>query len=158
MKYTYMPDYFTLDSIAESCARNYNGDCGVFGLLFITLCRCAGIPAQWQSALTAEPDDIGCHDWARFYVEPYGWLCADPSYGTGAVRAGSEMRRQFYFGNIDPFRMVANREYQVNFTVPKQHWRCDPYDNQSGEMETDTFGLQFHQFIRRKEILECTKV
>jgi len=158
MKYTYMPDYFTLDSIAESCARNFNGDCGVFALLFITLCRCAGIPAQWQSALTAEPEDIGCHDWARFYVEPYGWLCADPSYGTGAVRAGSETRRQFYFGNIDPFRMVANRECQANFTVPKQFWRCDPYDNQSGEMETDTFGLQYHQYTRRKEILLCEKV
>jgi transglutaminase-like putative cysteine protease len=158
MKYTYMPDYFTLDSIAESCARNYNGDCGVFALLFITLCRCAGIPAQWQSSLTAEPDDIGCHDWARFYIEPYGWLCCDPSYGTGAVRAGNEERRQFYFGNIDPFRMVANRRYQTNFTVPKQFWRCDPYDNQSGEMETDSFGLQYHQYTRKKEVLLCEKV
>ena len=158
MKYTYMPDYFVLDSIADSCARNYNGDCGVFALLFITLCRCAGIPAQWQSALTAEPDYVGAHDWTRFYVAPYGWLCCDPSYGIGAVRAGSEMRRQFYFGNIDPFRMVANRCYQTNFTVPKQFWRNDPYDNQSGEMETDTQGLRYDQYERRKDILLCEQI
>ena len=45
-RYTYMPAYFTLDSIAENCARSFTGDCGVFALLFITMCRCAGIPAD----------------------------------------------------------------------------------------------------------------
>lgn len=158
MKYTFMPDYFTLDSIADTCAKNFNGDCGVFALLFITLCRCAGIPAQWQSGLTAEPDYIGGHDWVRLYIAPYGWIFADPSYGTGAVRAGSEERRQFYFGNLDPFRMVANREFQTNFTVPKQFWRADPYDNQSGEMETADRGLRYDEYTRSKEILECSQV
>lgn len=155
MQYTYMPDYFVLDNIAETCAREYNGDCGVFALLFVTLCRCAGIPAQWQSGLTAEPDFIGCHDWARFYVEPYGWLFADPSYGISAKRQGAENRREFYFGNLDPFRMVANREFQKNFTIPKVHWRSDPYDNQSGEMETTDRGFSSDEYERSKEILLC---
>ena len=86
MKYTFMPAYFILENIAEAAARSYTGDCGVFALLFVTLCRCAGIPAQWQSGLTAEPDFCGGHDWARFYIAPYGWLYADPSYGIAAVR------------------------------------------------------------------------
>lgn len=158
MRYTYMPDYFVLDSIAETCAREYTGDCGVFALLFITLCRCAGIPAQWQSGNTAEPDYIGSHDWARFYVEPYGWLFADPSYGISANRQDCEERRQFYFGNLDPFRMVANREFQENFTVPKEHWRNDPYDNQSGEMETTGRGFSGGEYSRDKEILLCQEV
>lgn len=158
MRYTYMPDYFVLDNIAETCAREYTGDCGVFALLFITLCRCAGIPAQWQSGNTAEPDFIGSHDWTRFYVEPYGWLFADPSYGIGANRQGSEERRQFYFGNLDPFRMVANREFQENFTIPKEFWRYDPYDNQSGEMETSDRGFGGDEFSRDKEILLCEEV
>ena len=158
MRYTYMPDYFVLDNIAETCAREYTGDCGVFALLFITLCRCAGIPAQWQSGNTAEPDFIGSHDWARFYVEPYGWLFADPSYGISANRQGCEERRQFYFGNLDPFRMVANREFQENFTIPKMHWRYDPYDNQSGEMETADRGFIRDEYIRDKEILACDEV
>ena len=158
MRYTYMPDYFVLDSIAETCAREHTGDCGVLALLFITLCRCAGIPAQWQSGNTAEPDYIGSHDWARFYCEPYGWLYADPSYGISANRQGCEERRQFYFGNLDPFRMVANREFQENFTTAKVHWRNDPYDNQSGEMETTDRGFRGGEYSRNKEILLCEEV
>lgn len=155
MRYNFMPSYFILEDIAQSCARSYTGDCGVFALLFLTLCRCAGIPAQWQSGLTAEPDFIGGHDWVRFYIAPYGWLFADPSYGTAAVRAQNEERRRFYFGNLDAYRMVANREFQAPFTIPKQYWRMDPYDNQLGEIETDKRGLRSYEFERSKEILLC---
>jgi hypothetical protein len=158
MKYTYMPAYFGLENIAETCARTCTGDCGVFALLFITLCRCAGIPACWQSGLTAEPDFCGGHDWARFYVAPYGWLFADPSYGTGAVRLEKEERRKFYFGNLDPFRMVANSEFMAPFTVDKDHWRADPYDNQLGEMETADRGLCYDEYLRDKTVLLCEEV
>ena len=158
MKYTFMPAYFGLENIAENCARSFTGDCGVFALLFITLCRCAGVPAQWQSGLTAEPDFCGGHDWARFYVPGYGWLYADPSYGTAAVRAGKEERRKFYFGNLDPYRMVANRQFQAPFTVDKAHWRADPYDNQVGELETTDRGLRYDEFDRAKEVLLCEEL
>ncbi len=158
MKYTFMPAYFGLENIAETCARTYTGDCGVFALLFITLCRCAGIPACWQSGLTAEPDFCGGHDWARFYVAPHGWLFADPSYGTGAVRLEKEERRKYYFGNLDPFRMVANSEFMAPFTVDKDHWRADPYDNQIGEMETTDRGLCYDEFVRDKVTLLCEEV
>ena len=157
-KYTYMPSYFSLEEIAENCARTFTGDCGVFALLFITLCRCAGIPAQWQSGFAAEPDFIGGHDWARFYAEPFGWLYADPSYGIGAVRCENEERRQFYFGNIDPYRMTANNAFQAEFTPPKSFWRTDPYDNQLGEIETGERGLRYEEYTRKKEILECREL
>jgi len=158
MRYTFMPSYMMLENMVEECARNFTGDCGIFALLFLTMCRCAGIPAQWQSGLTAEPDFIGGHDWVRFYVEPYGWLFADPSYGTAAVRAGKEDRRKFYFGNLDPYRMVANSAFQTNFTVPKEQWRADPYDNQLGEIETADRGYYFDEYLRTKEILLCEEV
>ena len=158
MKYTFMPAYFGLENIAETCARSYTGDCGVFALLFITLCRCAGIPACWQSGLTAEPDFCGGHDWVRFYVAPHGWLFADTSYGTGAVRLEKEERRQFYFGNLDPFRMVANSEFMAPFTVDKDHWRADPYDNQVGEIETADRGLCYEEYTREKVTLLCEEV
>lgn len=157
-KYTFMPSYFSMESIPESCARSFTGDCGVFALLFLTMCRCAGIPAKWQSGLTAEPDFIGGHDWIRFYVAPFGWLYADTSYGIAAVRAENEERRQFYFGNLDPYRMVANHEFQAPFTIEKEYWRTDPYDNQLGEIETDTRGLRYEEFIRTKEILLCEEI
>lgn len=158
MKYNFMPAYFTLENIAEVCARNFSGDCGVFTLLFITLCRCVGIPAQWQSGFTAEPGFVGGHDWARFYIAPYGWLYADCSYGTGAVRLDNEERRRFYFGNLDPYRMVANSAFQAPFTVDKRHWRADPYDNQVGEMESAHRGFDYSEFERSKEILLCEEI
>lgn len=158
MKYTYMPSYIMLENMAENCARNYTGDCGILALLFITMCRCSGIPAQWQSGLTAEPDFIGGHDWVRFYVEPYGWIFADPSYGTSAVRAGQEERRQFYYGNLDPYRMVANSAFYENFTVPKEQWRADPYDNQLGEIESADRGYMFDEYEKSKVILLCEEV
>lgn len=158
MKYTFMPAYFILENIAESCARNFTGDCGVFALLFMTLCRCAGIPAQWQSGFTAEPGFVGGHDWVRFYIAPYGWLYADTSYGTAAVRAENEERRLFYFGNLDPYRMVANNAFQADFTIPKEHWRGDPYDNQVGEMESADKGFSYAEYERSKEILLCEEI
>lgn len=155
MKYTFMPDYFVVENIAEGCARNRTGDCGVFALLFLTLCRCVGIPARWQSGLVAEPDFCGAHDWVQFYIAPYGWLYADVSFGIGAVRSENEERRKFYFGNMDVYRMVANHEFQCDFSIPKEQWRGDPYDNQVGEMETDRHGLTYDEFIRTKEVLLC---
>ena len=133
--YSYMPDYFCLENISESCARNLKGDCGVQALLFITLCRCAGIPAKWQSGLYAGPYDLGHHDWAQFYIAPYGWLFADASFGGSAYRAGNLNRWNHYFGNLDPYRMVANSEFQFPMQPEETYWRFDPYDNQAGEME-----------------------
>ena len=158
MSYTYMPSYFLLENIPDTCAQNFNGDCGVFALLFLTLCRCAGIPAQWQSGFTAEPDFCGGHDWVRFYVEPLGWLFADCSYGVSANRNENEERRKFYFGNLDPYRMVANSAFAAPFTVQKAHWRADPYDNQVGEMETADRGLTYEEYERSKVVLSCQEI
>ena len=157
-KYTFMPAYFILENIAESSARSFTGDCGVFALLFITMCRCAGIPAQWESGLQTEPTFCGGHDWARFYIAPHGWLYADPSFGTGAVREGSEERRKFFCGNMDAYRMVANRAFQTGFTVDKDHWRADPYDNQLGEMETSDRGFPLQEFDRVKYVISCEEI
>ena len=54
-----MRDYACIDHLAEYCALNLKGDCGVQALLFITLCRIAGIPAKWQSGIDAKPGDVG---------------------------------------------------------------------------------------------------
>ncbi len=153
MRYTYMPEYFVLEDIPTECARSRTGDCGVFALLFITLCRCAGVPARWESGMSVDPDSCGSHDWARFYDPARGWLFADPSYGVSAARNGNEERRQFYFGYMDPYRMAANRAFQAPFTVPKEFWRADPYDNQSGEMETGERGLRYGEYDRDREVL-----
>lgn len=158
VKYSYVRAYFGLENLAENCARNLVGDCGMMVLLFITLCRCAGVPARWESGWKAEPGFCGAHDWAQFYAAPYGWLYADPSFGAGAVREGNEARRRFYFGNLDFYRMAANTAFQADFDVPKDHWRADPYDNQVGEMELKDRGLRYDEFEREKEVLEFSEL
>ena len=135
VRYSYVRDYLLIENIPEFVLMNGYGDCGTMGLAFITLCRALGIPAKWQSGSACYPDSIGSHDWAQFYIAPYGWLYCDPSYGEGAARAGNEIRRDHYFANLDPFRLVASNQFQQPLTPDKAFCRMDPYDNQSGEAE-----------------------
>ncbi len=135
INYSFVRDYFQLDHIGEFCAVNLRGDCGLQALLFIQLCRICGIPARWQSGMSIDPGYAGSHDWAQFYLEGWGWLFADPSYGGSAWRAGNAVRHAFYFGNIDPLRMAANCRFEPPLEPAKQAFRVDPYDNQSGELE-----------------------
>jgi len=133
--YSFMRDYFQIDNLGEYCAVNLRGDCGLQALLFINLCRIAGIPARWQSGLAVEPSYTGSHDWAQFYLPGWGWLFADCSYGGSAYRYGSSERHQFFFGNLDPMRMAATQAYQAPLTPEINVLRVDPYDNQGGEVE-----------------------
>lgn len=158
VNYTFMRAYFTLENIPEYAAKNLKGDCGVQALLFITLCRAAGIPAKWQSGLCAGPLTIGMHDWAQFYIAPYGWLFADCSYGGSAWRAGNTERWNHYFGNLDPFRIIMNSEFQQEFDPPKEHVRHDPYDNQVGEAEYADHGLMGVEYDGDHELLEIEKL
>ena len=161
MRYSYQRAYFTLPQMTEYAATGLKGDCGIQALLFITLCRIAGIPARWQSGLSGSNDPLksmGCHDWAQFYVDGWGWLFADPSYGTGARRAGSEVRRNFYFGNLDPFRMAANSVFQPVVDPAKRYIANDPYDNQSGECESERAPLHGESLTKKQVVLSAVKL
>ncbi len=133
--YSYMRSYATLPIIPEYVVSGHKGDCGAQALVFITMCRIAGIPARWQSGHYSNPVRVGSHDWSRFYIEEYGWLYADVSFGGGGNRSGNEKQRRFYFGNLDPFRMCSCRRFQTNFDPAIVELRSDPYDAQSGEVE-----------------------
>ncbi len=135
VRYSYVRDYFQIDGIGEFCARELKGDCGLQALLFISLCRIGGIPARWQSGLCIDEDGVGAHDWAQFHLPGWGWLFADPSFGGSAFRSGALSRRDFYFGNLDPTRLAANRVFEAELTPAGEMLRIDPYDNQSGELE-----------------------
>ena len=139
--YRFVRDYAGIENLPEYCALNMKGDCGVQALLFITLCRISGIPARWESGIDAKPGDVGEHDWAAFYVPSVGWAYADLSYGNSSYIRGAYKRWDFYFGNIDPFRIPINSEFQRDFDPPKKFRRADPYDNQCGEVEYDDHGL-----------------
>ena len=141
VKYQFMPPYFVLNDIPETCAYSRHGDCGVQALTFITMCRIAGIPAMWESGLAVNAAEGSCHDWAMFWLEEKGWLYADCSFGGSAARRGEEALRRHYFGSLDTGRFAANHAFQAPLTPPKTSWRADPYDNQLGEMELEGEGL-----------------
>lgn len=143
VEYAFMRDYFQNDHLNEYCAVNLKGDCGLQTLLFILLCRIVGIPARWQSGLAVSPEYTGSHDWAQFYLPGWGWLFADCSYGGSAWRSASQVRHRFYFGNIDPMRMAANRAFQAALLPELHALRADPYDNQGGEIERIGAALPF---------------
>lgn len=153
--YSFMRDYFQIDNLNEYCAVNLRGDCGLQALLFVVLCRIGGIPARWQSGLSVEPTYTGSHDWAQFYLDGWGWLFADCSYGGSAWRYGSKERHAFYFGNLEPMRMVANRAFQAELAPALSGLRVDPYDNQGGEIEREGTKLPFtmRQIDGRAELI-----
>lgn len=152
--YAYQRPYLLIENGSEYAATQLRGDCGLYAVLFISLCRISGIPARWQSGLYAQPGDVGSHDWAEFYSERLGWLPVDCSFGGGALRAENEERWAFYFGNLDPWRMVANRMYYMPLNPPKAFPRYDPYDSQRAEVETQNKGLYGGEFRTRYRITD----
>jgi len=142
-------EYVLYENIPEYVAVNKRGDCGMQALLFITLCRISGIPARWQSGFYANPLRLSLHDWAQFYIEPFGWLYADPSFG-GSM---PEERKEFYFGNIDAFRMAANNDISTQFDPPKKKFRSDPVDNQRGEVEWKEGNLFYDKWDHEIKII-----
>ena len=157
--YTFMRSYLTIENGSEYAAINLKGDCGIQALCFITLCRVAGIPARWQSGLEMElPKHISNHDWAQFYIEGRGWLFCDCSYGGSAWRKGNLDRWNFYFGNLEPWRIVLCADYQQDFFPPKQHTRIDPYDSQCGEVETESRGLTASECDCEWEVVELKEI
>ena len=156
--YRYQPAYSQLDGIAENCARSLRGDCGIMALTFITMCRIAGVPARWQSGLYVAPDHIGPHDWAEFYTSETGWLWADCSFGSSARRSGEAARRHHHFGNLDPWRMVANSRFEADFSPVCDGIREDPYDNQMGEASVDGRGCRAYEMLRNVELLSMDEV
>lgn len=152
--YSYVRSYFSYPNLPEHMLTAMKGDCGIFALTFIALCRCLGVPARWQSGLYCAPHDVGSHDWAQFYCEPWGWLPVDASYGNAAWHNGDRARWDFYFGNMDPFRLPTARAFQAPFDPPKRHLRSDPYDNQNGEAEYADAGLLSRHFDEHCALLD----
>ncbi|MBQ2094786.1 MAG: transglutaminase domain-containing protein, partial [Firmicutes bacterium] len=60
--------------------------------------------------------------------------------------------------NLDPGRMVANNAFHQMFDIEKKHWRHDPYDSQTGEIEYETRGLDSGEYERNQVMLSCEEV
>ncbi len=153
IKYSYAIEYSTIRNISEYCRSRCYGDCGQEALLFITLCRLNGVPARWQSGWNTFPGDKSNHDWSEIYLAPYGWMPADPYMGIFAMRYAPSLKpeqrrelRDFYFGGLDQYRMIANSDHSQALNPPKRTMRSDDVDFQRGELEYGDKNIYFDKF------------
>ena len=133
-------EYSTIKNIPMYCYENKHGDCGIQTLLFMTLARMNGIPTRWQSGW--EPTTM--HDWCQMYIEPYGWVPVDQSFGL--QKSENEDIKWFYLGNIDNRRLIVNDEYSDIFYPAKIYPRSETVDFQRGELEWRGGNLYFDKW------------
>ncbi len=143
-------EYSTIENLSHYAFENKHGDCGIQTMLFMTLCRIAGIPTKWQSGFTLEPNGENMHDWAEMYFEPYGWLPVDASYGIRNSKI--EAVQWFCFGNTDAYRWIVNDDYSQSLFPAKMFPRSETIDFQRGEVEWEGGNLYFDKWNWNFEI------
>ena len=151
--YSYAREYSTLTNISDYTVCNKDGDCGQEGMLFITLCRSAGIPARWQTGWDLWPEDHDIHDWSEIYLAPYRWIPCDPwaaifakQYCHALAPEEQIELRDFYFGGLDQWRMIVNSDHSQPLNPPKNSFRSDDIDFQRGEFEWGNHNIYFNKY------------
>ncbi len=153
IQYSYAREYSTLRNLSMYTYENGYGDCGQQALLFITLCRSSGIPARWQSGWVLYPMETNLHDWTEIFLQPYGWVPVDVNLAqfieqiyTTLTRKQKDELKDFYFGGLDAYRLIANSDHGYPHYPPKDGFRSDDVDFQRGEFEAAGKNLYFDRF------------
>ncbi len=156
IRYSFAREYSTIRNLGEYCLENRYGDCGQETFLFMTLCRLSGIPARWQSGWSIFPGAETIHDWCEIYLPPYGWVPVDPYMGIYAMQYAPALSRRerralrdFYFGGLDPYRLIANSDHCQELSPAKVSFRSDDVDFQRGELEVAGRNVYFGEFSYR---------
>jgi transglutaminase-like putative cysteine protease len=137
-------EYSTIENISTYCYDNMHGDCGIKTLLFMTLARMNGIPAKWQSGWMLHPVEVNLHDWGEIYLQGYGWVPVDQSFGL--QDSDSDEVKYFYLGGIDSYRMIVNDDYSQQLYPAKIYPRSETVDFQRGEVEWRGGNLYFDKW------------
>jgi transglutaminase-like putative cysteine protease len=137
-------EYGLMSDIPAYVLNNRRGDCGMQTLLFLSLCRYAGIPAKWQSGWMMHPGHVNLHDWSEVWIESFGWVPVDVSF---KLQPSEEKNiAEFYMSGIDSYRMIINDDYGHQFYPAKRHPRSEPLDFQRGEIEWDGGNIYFNEW------------
>ena len=142
-------EYSTLDDIPEYVLDNRHGDCGQVGMLLIAMCRCAGIPAKWESGWMLHPGEINLHDWGEVYFEGVGWIPVDVSFGRGRVTDPLKSKDDvllYYTRGLDAYRLIVNDDWGRDLYPAKIYPRSETVDFQRGEVEWRGGNLYFDKW------------
>lgn len=137
-------EYSTISNIPEYVLKYRKGDCGQQTLLFMDLCRSLGIPTHFQSGFMMHPGASNLHDWCEIYINGYGWIPVDVSFGRYPF-AHNDEEAYFYLGGIDNYRMVVNQNFSGSLDG-KQYPRSETVDFQRGEVEWKGGNLYFNSW------------
>ncbi len=84
-----------------------------FAILYTSLLRACGVPAQIYSGILANADMKAIdHWWCAFYIENFGWVPVDPALGAGMEYKPFrpvENPSEWYFGNLDSQHIIFSR-------------------------------------------------
>ena len=138
-------EYSTITNISDYALHAGHGDCGQVTLLLMTLLRLNGIPAHWQSGMIFSDGKYNnLHDWGLMYLDPYGWVPVDVSFGK-LPDAPADLQ-DFYFGGFDAYRIAFNDDYSRDFVPKKEFFRSETVDLQRGEVEWKGGNLYFDRW------------
>ena len=143
-------EYSTIPNIAEYSLEQKHGDCGIQTIVFMTLCRYNGIPAKWQSGWMMHPPEINLHDWCEIYIDGYGWIPVDQSFGIKNYLNDSQ--KYFYLGSIDAYRLIVNDDISKPLFPAKIFPRSETVDLQRGEVEWRGGNLYFDKWNYNMEV------
>lgn len=143
-------EYSTIENISDYCITRGHGDCGIKTLLFMTLCRYNGIPAKWQSGWMLHPGEVNLHDWSEIYLEGYGWVPVDQSFGM--MELETEDEKYFFLGSTDSYHLIVNDDYSRPLFPAKIFPRSETIDFQRGELEWRGGNLYFDKWNYKMEV------
>ncbi|MFO0871165.1 MAG: transglutaminase domain-containing protein [Pirellulales bacterium] len=90
------------------CLDQGSGECGDYSVLFVALCRAAGIAARPAVGYWLEGKPDAWHVWAEFRLPTGEWVPVDGSLGDG-----DERQRAAHFGRRDNRRVAVMKTYDV---------------------------------------------
>lgn len=103
------------EATAVEILDQMQGDCSEHALLFVALCRAAGLPARRCSGFVCVGSDWGAHAWAEIWTGQ--WIGVDPT--TGDI--GTAARYLFFGYSDDPETLVgavsSRARGRLSFTV-----------------------------------------
>lgn len=103
---------------AVKALQSKKGDCSEYSDLFVALCRAKEIPARVVTGYTVRFDKMPPkHHWAEVYLQRYGWVPFDPSWGDvqNTVARASTFEtlspRYIYLSHIRNDKMLHNKHF-----------------------------------------------